>query len=80
MWQALQGFSILIAIIFVFGLLSLPRRTGKKASFRVGAVPSNAVGRRVADNSIALEQAAHGKGAISYSADQKIAPASPRAI
>jgi hypothetical protein len=80
MWQALEGFSIIIAVIFVFGLLSLPRRTEKKALFRVGAVPKNAVGQRVLDNSIALEQAAHGKEPRSYSADQKIAPASQQVI
>jgi len=76
MWQAVEGFSIIIFVILVFGIISLPRRTEKRARFRTeGAIPKTAMGRRVPDNSVALEQAARGKEPRSFSADQKLAPA-----
>lgn len=77
MLQALDGFIVILAVIFVFAIISFPVRPKKGPISRVdAAIPSGAVLHGpIPDTSAALKQAASGdKQEIKiYSTDQKVA-------
>jgi hypothetical protein len=78
MWPALEGFIVILALILIFGIISLPPRAKKGHASRVEAgMPEDTINRAVPDTSTALQQAARGKENISYSVDQKIPDKAP---
>ncbi len=79
MWQISEGLFVIIAIIFLFGIISLPPRHKKARPFRdVGAFPEDAMAQPArASSKSAMEQAARGKEPKEYSGDQKTASAPP---
>jgi len=79
MWQISEGLFAIVAIVFLFGILSLPPRHKKARPLRDGGMPSeSAMAYRTTNTSqIAIEQAALGKEPRAYSVDQKTASVPP---
>jgi hypothetical protein len=79
MWQAVEGFSIILAVIFVFAIISLPRRASKRQPHAEVSIPKYLTTWQVPDNSPALEQAARGKAqpqpSLQPSEGQRVGPA-----
>lgn len=78
MWQISEGLFVIVAIIFLFGIISLPPRHKKARPPRDEAsVAKNAMTYRAANTSDAATQAALEKGPRDYFVDQKTASAPP---
>jgi hypothetical protein len=77
MWEISEGLFVIIAIIFLFGVLSLPPRHKKARPLDDRDVFAEDAMAQVEKNTskAAIEQASLGKGPRDYSGDQKTAKA-----
>jgi len=77
MLGALEGFIVILALIFIFGIVSLPPRS-RKTALRIA--PKNGVTQQGVQNGLSGKsgdsQKGMANGSDNYVADQKVAPAS----